>query len=96
MNPLSHAASRQIFTDVFNQYLAFLEERDHLAIESRDFCLDVESHLKTLYPDPLSFRDAHALLVDTHSQLPATRIALGQAFLNSGLWPVKNYFTKRS
>jgi hypothetical protein len=86
-------AAQYIFEAVFAQYLAIREsEPSDVSIEARDFVIDVETQIQRLYGQGEDYRRAHQLLMNSPRSLKTTRAALGEGFVLSGLWPVRNYF----
>ena len=88
---IPRAAAWEIFNQCWAQYSAFLEAELH-SPEIFAFMEDVQSQFRALYPDAQLGLRIHNKLVDRPSGFPATRQALGEAFLSAGLWPVKSYF----
>jgi len=87
-------AAHQIFLEVWSEYSALIESEHHDS-DASHFILDVELALRTLYPQVAFYAKIHsALLSQPHKILPATRTALGEAFLRHSLWPVPNYFAR--
>lgn len=89
---IPQAAAIRIFVEVFSEYAAYLE-LDQPASDITHFILDVENQVRTIYPvagDRSKLMDL--LLENPNSDLNATRSALGHAFLDAGLWPVRSYF----
>lgn len=91
---IPNPAALQIFTEVWCEYSALIES-SHPASGASDFIMDVQLALRTLYPQLSVYNRIHEQLLDSpNSTLPATRSALGDAFLHLSLWPVKNYFAR--
>lgn len=92
---IPNPAALQIFTEVWAEYAALTEaeQRDPTVL---NFIMDVEYAVRTLYPQMSSYRAAMAQLSkDSKSVLPASRCALGSAFINNSLWPVRSYFNSK-
>lgn len=94
--PLPQPASLRIFLEVWTEYAAILEcSSSSMSVEAHNFLMDVESQVRRLYRGNQAFTEVHQRLIDDpacHS-LRASRSAIGEAFLESGLWPVKHYFS---
>lgn len=85
-------AALQIFSEVWSEYSALVESDPH-SQDALNFIMDVQLALKTLYPTGGDYAIVHDSLLDNPRKiLPATRCALGDAFLLNSLWPVRNYF----
>lgn len=82
-------AAHRIFAETWSEYSAFLEAEQHHP-DIFAFITDVEAQIRNLYPHDLKF--VLSKLLHDSSSLPATRQALGEAFLAACLWPVKSYF----
>jgi hypothetical protein len=84
----------RIFDEVFGEYAALMEsDASNITLEGQHFIIDVEAQLRRLYGNGQEFAYVRQLLLDDdHQVLQATRRALGQQFLEIGLWPVKSYF----
>jgi hypothetical protein len=76
------------------QYMAMIEA-DTFDPRTLDFIMDVEQQMRRLLPTPDDFKYIHGRLLHSPAcpRLKATRLALGEAFLDNGMWPIKNYFT---
>lgn len=92
---IPNAAAHQIFTEVWAEYGALLES-DDISVEQRNFVMDVESVLKTLYPVRADYKRVWGSLMEgCGRKLSATRAAVGDAFLCSEIWPVRAYYKGR-